>query len=59
MPSTLENSKFKQFNSTLFITLFYTVSLMITSAVKGKSEGKKTIISNNEMVIELKDMLKS
>ncbi len=34
MPSTLENSKFKQVNFILFITSFYIVSLMITSADK-------------------------
>ena len=39
MPSTLENSKFKQVNFILFITSFYIVSLMITSADKGKNEG--------------------
>ena len=39
MPSTLENSKFKQVNF-IFITSFYIVSLMITSADKGKNEGK-------------------
>ena len=37
MPSTLENSKFKQVNFILFITSFYIVSLMITSADKGKN----------------------
>jgi len=30
MPSTLENSIFKQVNFILFITSFYTTSLMIT-----------------------------
>lgn len=40
MLSTLENSKFKQVNFILFITSFYIVSLMITSADKGKNEGK-------------------
>lgn len=40
MPPTLEDSKFKQVNFILFITSFYIVSLMITSADKGKNEGK-------------------
>ena len=61
MPSTLENSKFKQVNFILFITSFYIVSLMITSADKGKNKGKKKLqhqITNNKKVIGLKDMLK-
>lgn len=41
MPSPLENTIFKQVNYTLFITSFYIVSLMITSADKGKNEGKE------------------
>ena len=41
MPSTLENSKFKQVNFILFITSFYVVSLMITSADKGKMRKRK------------------
>ena len=43
MPSILENTKFKQVNLTLFITSFYIVSLMITSADKGKNEVKKKL----------------
>lgn len=44
MPSTLENSIFKQVNFILFITSFYTTFLMITSADKGKNRGKENYI---------------
>lgn len=57
----LENVIFKQVKSALFITSFYIVSLIITSVSKGKNEGKKKLqyqITNNEKVIELRDMLK-
>lgn len=47
-----------QVNFVLFITSFYIVSLVITNADKGKNEKKKTIITNNEKVIGLIDMLK-
>lgn len=43
MPSTLENTKFKQVNLTLFITSFYIAFLVITSANKGRNEGKKNL----------------
>ena len=43
MPSTLENTEFKQVNFILFITSFYIVSLVITSADKGKNEGKEKL----------------
>lgn len=43
MPSSLENTKFKQVNSALFITSFYIVFLMITSVGKGKNEGKEKL----------------
>ena len=43
MPPTLENTKFKQVNPVLFITSFYIVSLMVTSAGNGKNEGKEKI----------------
>lgn len=43
MPSTLETAKFKQVNSTLFITLFYTLFLMIISADEGKNKGKENV----------------
>lgn len=43
MPSTLENSKFKQVNFILFITSFHIISLMITNADKGKNKGKENL----------------
>lgn len=58
MPPTLEYTCFMQVNFVLFITSFYIVSLVITNADKGKNEKKKTIITNNEKVIGLIDMLK-
>ncbi len=43
MPSTPENTKFKQVDFILFITSFYIVSLIVTSVGKGKNEGKKKL----------------